>query len=467
MSRARSPYMEWAKHRPRPAIDLAGSNLLPCTLDDLPGARDAVDLAGESPNGYLPLVEAIAARYSFEPENVATAVGCSGANFLALAALVGTGDDVLFEQPGYDPLAAAAEMLGARVVRFERRFEDGWRLDPERIASALTPRARVLVISSPHNPSGVLASKDDLSAIGRLARPPRAPRPRGRGVPGPLPRRPPPGRHPLPRFRLDQQPDQGLRPRLPALRVVAGVSGGDRKDPAGARRGGRVERHARRPAVGRGLPEPRPAGRTGAAALRRERARRARFPGDGGPSSSASRRTPPSPSPGSRTGATPRPSPTNCCATGAWPSSRAPFSTRPPTSGSRSAERPTRSVRACARSRSAWPPRPSARPRSTSSGSSSRLRRRAAPRSSSGRWTSAACSGRRATCGSGRAARDVHALPGDCWFSASPPRCRKQTRFSGRGRGQLEAAGLPRPSDRTPAPARRARGRRTASPSTP
>ena len=169
MSPARSTYMEWAKHPPRPAIDLAGSNLLPCTLDDLPGARDAVDLAGESPNGYLPLVEAIAARYSFEPENVATAVGCSGANFLALAALVGTGDDVLFEQPGYDPLAAAAEMLGARVVRFERRFEDGWRLDPERIASALTPRARVLVISSPHNPSGVLASKDDLSAIGRLA----------------------------------------------------------------------------------------------------------------------------------------------------------------------------------------------------------------------------------------------------------------------------------------------------------
>ncbi len=169
MSRARSPYMEWAKHRPRPAIDLAGSNLLPCTLEDLPGARDAVDLAGESPNGYLPLVEAIAARYGVEPEKVATAVGCSGANFLALAALVKTGDEILFEQPGYDPLAAAAEMLGARVIRFERRFEDGWRLDPERIAGALTPRARVLVISSPHNPSGVLASTDDLSAIGRLA----------------------------------------------------------------------------------------------------------------------------------------------------------------------------------------------------------------------------------------------------------------------------------------------------------
>ena len=169
MTRARSPYMEWAKRRPRPAIDLAGSNLLAGTLDDLPGAREAVDVAGESPNGYPPLVAAIAARYGVEPDSVATAVGCSGANFLALAALVENGDEVLFEQPGYDPLAAAAEMLGARVTRFERRFEDGWRLDPERIARALSPRVRVLVISSPHNPSGVLASPGDLSEIGSLA----------------------------------------------------------------------------------------------------------------------------------------------------------------------------------------------------------------------------------------------------------------------------------------------------------
>jgi hypothetical protein len=169
MTRARSSYMEWAKSRPKPAIDLAGSNLLACSMDDLPGAREAVELEGESPNGYPPLVEAIAARYGVRSENVATAIGCSGANFLALAALVESGDEVLFEQPGYDPLAAAATMLGARVTRFERRFEDGWRLDPERIARAVTKRTRVLMISSPHNPSGILAAEDDLRAIARLA----------------------------------------------------------------------------------------------------------------------------------------------------------------------------------------------------------------------------------------------------------------------------------------------------------
>ena len=169
MSLARSPYMEWAKTRPVPEIDLATSNLLGCSIDDLPGAREAVDLAGSSPDGYRPLVEAIAARYGVGPENVATAVGCSGANFLALAALVETGDEVLFEEPGYDPLAAAAEMLGARVTRFARRFEDGWRIDPDRVAAALSPRTRVVLVSSPHNPSGVLAGAEELSGLARLA----------------------------------------------------------------------------------------------------------------------------------------------------------------------------------------------------------------------------------------------------------------------------------------------------------
>lgn len=169
MTRARSLYMEWAKGRPKPTIDLAGSNLLPCTLEDLPGARDALEIAGESPQGYVPLVERIAARYGVAPGNVATAVGCSGANFLALAALVEAGDEVLVETPGYDPLPAAAAMLGANVLSFERRFEDGWRLDPDRVARAITRRTRVVVLSNPHNPSGVLADETELDAVGRVA----------------------------------------------------------------------------------------------------------------------------------------------------------------------------------------------------------------------------------------------------------------------------------------------------------
>lgn len=168
MTRVRAPYMEWAKSRPRPAIDLAGSNLDPCRLEDLPGAREALDLAGESPNGYAPLVEAIAAAHGVPPDRVATGSGCSGATFLACAALLEPGDEVLVESPVYDPMPAAARLLGAEVRTFERRFEDGWDLDPDAIAAALTPRTRLVMVSNPHNPSGTLARPESLRSLGEL-----------------------------------------------------------------------------------------------------------------------------------------------------------------------------------------------------------------------------------------------------------------------------------------------------------
>ncbi len=161
--------MEWAKTRPRPEIDLAGSNLYACTLDDLPGARNAVDIAGESPEGYPPLLEAIARRYGVLSDQVSTAGGCSGANFLACAALLEAGDQVLVERPFYDPMPAAARLLGARVRTFERRFEDGYDVDVERVAAALTPRTRLILLSNPHNPSGALARPESLLALGALA----------------------------------------------------------------------------------------------------------------------------------------------------------------------------------------------------------------------------------------------------------------------------------------------------------
>ncbi len=164
-----APYMEWAKTHHRPKWDLSGSNLLPCTLDELPGAAEVLDLTGPNDNGYEPLVEAIAAHYGTSPDRVATASGTSGANFLTCAALLRPGDEVLIELPAYDPLLGAPRVVGATVTRFERHFEDAYALDPDAIRKAITPRTRLIVITSPLNPSGVLASEDDLRAVGEVA----------------------------------------------------------------------------------------------------------------------------------------------------------------------------------------------------------------------------------------------------------------------------------------------------------
>ena len=89
---------------------------------------------------------------------VTTAQGASGANFLVCAALLEPGDDVVVETPGYDPLFAAPRLLGARVIHFERDFADGFAVNPQRVRRAMTPRTRLIVLTSPHNPSGVIAS---------------------------------------------------------------------------------------------------------------------------------------------------------------------------------------------------------------------------------------------------------------------------------------------------------------------
>lgn len=164
-----APYMEWAKSHPRPRFDLCGSNLAPCTLDDLPGARAALAVNGDNDHGYAPLIEAIASFYGTSAERVACASGASGANFLVLAALLAPGDEVLVERPAYDPLLGAARLLGATVKRFARPFEDGFAVDPDRVAAALTPATRLVVVTNPHNPSGVALDDAALDGLAALA----------------------------------------------------------------------------------------------------------------------------------------------------------------------------------------------------------------------------------------------------------------------------------------------------------
>lgn len=165
-----APYLLWAKTRAPAPIDLAGSNLLHCTLDELPGAREAIDLTAPNDSGYPPLVEGIAAHYGVAVERVVCAQGCSGANFMVAAALLGAGDEVLIEHPTYDPLIGACRLMGARVRHFARQASDGWGVDPGALRRALTPRTRLIVLTNPHNPSGTLLEPSVIEAVAEAAR---------------------------------------------------------------------------------------------------------------------------------------------------------------------------------------------------------------------------------------------------------------------------------------------------------
>ncbi|HEX8906506.1 MAG TPA: pyridoxal phosphate-dependent aminotransferase [Longimicrobiaceae bacterium] len=165
-----SRYLRWAKlHRPR-RYDLTSSGVPHLSLDDLPAAPARPALGGTGAYGYGALADAISARYGVAQQCIVQAMGCSMANFLAMAALLAPGDEVVIEDPTYDPLLAVARNLSAVVRRFPRRAEDGFRIDPDEVARVVTSRTRLVVITNLHNPSGTLVDDDTLRRVGEIAR---------------------------------------------------------------------------------------------------------------------------------------------------------------------------------------------------------------------------------------------------------------------------------------------------------
>jgi hypothetical protein len=163
--------MHWAKTRPKVKYDLALSGILNLPIAELDAELKDLELHGSDAYGYQPLVDALAKHRGVSPEDVVTvAGGTSMANHLAMAALVDHSDEVVIEEPTYDPLVAVAEYLGAKIKRFPRRFEDGFKIDLEALEKQVTSQTRLIVLTNLHNPSSVLADDPTLRQIGNLAR---------------------------------------------------------------------------------------------------------------------------------------------------------------------------------------------------------------------------------------------------------------------------------------------------------
>ncbi|MCI0486549.1 MAG: pyridoxal phosphate-dependent aminotransferase [Blastocatellia bacterium] len=165
-----SDYMEWAKTRSGARFCLATSGLANRSIADLPVRLEDLELSGPGGYGYEPLLSRIAAKFDVESESVVAAMGTSMANHLAMATLLEPGDEVLIEHPTYELLVSLASYLGAKINRFARRFEDGFRIIPEEVERALTPRTRLIVITNLHNPSSAFTDNETLARLWEMAK---------------------------------------------------------------------------------------------------------------------------------------------------------------------------------------------------------------------------------------------------------------------------------------------------------
>jgi aspartate/methionine/tyrosine aminotransferase len=167
---ARTAYIAWAKLHASAKYNLAASGVKGVPLSELPVRWQELELSAAGNYGYLPLLERLAARYGVGTKNVATAIGTSMANYLAMSAVLEPGDEVIIEQPAYDPMVEVGHYLGAVVKRIPRRPEHGWQVQVDELQKMVSGRTRLIVLTNLHNPSGVLLEEDTLRAISEVAK---------------------------------------------------------------------------------------------------------------------------------------------------------------------------------------------------------------------------------------------------------------------------------------------------------
>ncbi len=124
--------------------------------------------------GILPLREAIAARYrtrygvEVDPDRILVTLGASPAFFLAWGALLDAGDEVLIPDPHYACYPGQLAFLGGRPVRFPLDVARGYAFDFDALRARLGPLTKAILLNSPSNPTGTVASRAELDRLGEL-----------------------------------------------------------------------------------------------------------------------------------------------------------------------------------------------------------------------------------------------------------------------------------------------------------
>lgn len=116
--------------------------------------KEAICAATERDRGYRPL-----------PEQITVSVGAKHALFNLALALYEAGDEVIIPTPCWVSYPEQVRMFGAEPVLVPTTEESGWRLSPEDLKRALTPKTKAIILCSPSNPTGSAYSQQEMGAL--------------------------------------------------------------------------------------------------------------------------------------------------------------------------------------------------------------------------------------------------------------------------------------------------------------
>lgn len=140
-------------------------------------AKDAIDdnWSHYSPvAGYLDLREAICQKFvrdnnlSFSPQNIVVSTGAKQSLANAILSVVDPGDEVLIPTPYWVTYSALVQLAGGEVKEIKSSLANKYKITPEQLEAAITPRTVLFLFSSPCNPSGAVYTRDELQALAEV-----------------------------------------------------------------------------------------------------------------------------------------------------------------------------------------------------------------------------------------------------------------------------------------------------------
>ena len=132
------------------------------------------------PHGYAsnvgddPAREAVAELFSklqdtkINYKNVILSSGCAGAINIFLRAILSIGDEVIVPSPYFLEYPFYIQNYHGVVVHCKTKFEDGWQIKKEEFEKCFTARTRIVIINSPHNPTGIVYSEETIKMISEV-----------------------------------------------------------------------------------------------------------------------------------------------------------------------------------------------------------------------------------------------------------------------------------------------------------
>ncbi|EEV55731.1 aminotransferase [Enterococcus faecium] len=174
---------EWLNKWEKKAVyDIAQSSIEALTLDELVGldgtnVSEFFEKRKNEPldygwiEGSDAFKQEVASLYqTVDPENILQTNGATGANLLALYALVEAGDHVVSMLPTYQQLYDIPKSLGATVDFVHLKEEEDWQFDLEQLEALVKPETKIICLNSANNPTGTLLDRKTLEKIAEIAR---------------------------------------------------------------------------------------------------------------------------------------------------------------------------------------------------------------------------------------------------------------------------------------------------------